>query len=78
MALTSIKSWKTGGKDGFNENCLELVKTKEELLDDYYDIPEDKRFMFKDLKDRETIVRYIFEEERKMRRKEMETWRKTF
>ena len=31
------------------------------------------RFMFKDLKDRETIVRYIFEEERKMRRKEMET-----
>lgn len=29
------------------------------------------RFLFKDLKDRETIVRYIFEEERKIRRKEM-------
>lgn len=28
-----------------------LVKTKEELLDDYYDIPEDKRVMFKDLLD---------------------------
>ena len=31
------------------------------------------RFLFKELKDRETIVRYIFEEERKMRRKEMGT-----
>lgn len=29
------------------------------------------KFIFKDLKDRETIVRYIFEEERKIRRKEM-------
>ncbi len=30
------------------------------------------RFLFKDLKDREAIVRYIFEEERKIRKKEME------
>jgi c-di-GMP-binding flagellar brake protein YcgR len=29
------------------------------------------KFMFKDLKDRETIVRYVFEEERRIRRKEM-------
>lgn len=31
--------------------CLYLVKTKEELVDDYYDIPEDKRYMFSDLLD---------------------------
>jgi c-di-GMP-binding flagellar brake protein YcgR len=29
------------------------------------------KFLFKDLKDRETIVRYVFEEERRIRRKEM-------
>ncbi len=29
------------------------------------------KFLFKDLKDRETIVRYVFEEERRLRRKEI-------
>lgn len=29
--------------------CIYLVKTKEELIDDYYEIPEDKREMFSDL-----------------------------
>ena len=29
------------------------------------------KFIFKDLKDREKIVRFVFEEERKIRRKEV-------
>lgn len=49
--------------------CKIISSNKIEHLQDKY--TNRAKFNFKDIKDRETIVRYVFEEERRIRRKEI-------
>lgn len=57
--------------DNFNENfyLLSKVVSSESMLESAEQYSNRVKFIYKDLKDRESIVRFVFEEERRIRKK---------